>query len=493
MITKSNHISILRKLEKLGKLSKTGYWEVDLETNYVYWSEMTRKIHEVPEDFVPKLETGISFYLKGKSRTAINHALKKAIKDGLPFDLKVQLLTHVGKIKWVRTAGYVIKEDGKIIGLYGSIQDIDTDRAMEIRLNSLTERIKIATKAANIGVFELDLQTNELYWDDQMYELYGILKENFTGHYDAWENSLHPKDKERVKKELEVAIKDSSGFQTTYRIVKTSGVDAYIDAKAVVIEDDNGNPKKIIGVNSDITLKTILEKQLSELYLKQEQQNKFLRNFAHTMTHNLRSNSGNLSMIIALLQNEKNEDKRAMFIEMLEQSTDRLEDTIKQLNETVSIKFGEKQTTEKVNIKDAIDNATQNINALIDAKKAEINIAVAPDLMLHGYRSYFESIFQNFLTNSLKYARKEVAPKVAIKAKTNEEVVTIKISDNGMGIDLEKHGYNIFEMYKTFHGNKDAKGIGLFLTKEQIEAMGGTIKLESTPGKGTTFFLTFKL
>jgi len=196
-------------------------------------------------------------------------------------------------------------------------------------------------------------------------------------------------------------------------------------------------------------------------------------------------------MLIGLLKKNVKAEDKAMFLDMMELATIRLEETIAQLNETISIRFGEKTSTAKINIKDAIQKATENINALIGTKKAEVKITVPEALAVNGYQGYFESIFQNFLTNSLKYAREGIKPVINIEGKTKDDSVIIQISDNGMGIDLEKHGNSVFEMYKTFHGNKDAKGIGLFLTKEQVEAMGGTIHLESTPGEGTTFTLKF--
>jgi len=491
MIKEQRQLSLLNNLETLGNISKTGYWEYDIVNNDLYWSEMTKEIHEVPKNYMPQLESAINFYLEGGSRETIEKAVEDAIESGLPFDVSVQILTYTGRAKWIRSIGHVKKEDGRVLNMYGSIQDIDESKGLEMELKSLTDRLEMAAKVANIGIFELNLKTNELLWDNQMYDVFGITKEDFTGNYEAWENSLHPKDKVRTMKELENAIAGGKDFYSNFIIIKPSGMEANIEAQAIIIKDENGIPLKVIGVNKDITAKTIIEKQLKKLYFQNQNQNKYLTNFAHSMTHNLRSSSGNLSMLIGLLKKNVKAEDKAMFLDMMELATIRLEETIAQLNETISIRFGEKTSTAKINIKDAIQKATENINALIGTKKAEVKITVPEALAVNGYQGYFESIFQNFLTNSLKYAREGIKPVINIEGKTKDDSVIIQISDNGMGIDLEKHGNSVFEMYKTFHGNKDAKGIGLFLTKEQVEAMGGTIHLESTPGEGTTFTLKF--
>jgi signal transduction histidine kinase len=93
----------------------------------------------------------------------------------------------------------------------------------------------------------------------------------------------------------------------------------------------------------------------------------------------------------------------------------------------------------------------------------------------------------NFVSNAVRYSHPERRPEVTIEYEMQNEEGILTISDNGLGIDLKKHGAKLFGMYKTFHGHKDAKGIGLFMTKNQIEAMGGRVEVDSTPGVGTTF------
>ena len=98
---------------------------------------------------------------------------------------------------------------------------------------------------------------------------------------------------------------------------------------------------------------------------------------------------------------------------------------------------------------------------------------------------------QNLLTNALKYSAKNRQPLIRCHTfKMNSHIYLI-FEDNGMGIDMERFGNDVFGMYKTFHQNSDAKGIGLFITRNQVESLGGTIKLESTVDVGTKF--TIKL
>ena len=98
----------------------------------------------------------------------------------------------------------------------------------------------------------------------------------------------------------------------------------------------------------------------------------------------------------------------------------------------------------------------------------------------------------NFLTNGIKYRATERESYIKIKSEKLNHYIVLLIEDNGLGIDLKRHGNKLFGMYKTFHGNPDSRGIGLFITKNQVEALGGRIDVDSTVGIGTTFKIFFK-
>ena len=107
--------------------------------------------------------------------------------------------------------------------------------------------------------------------------------------------------------------------------------------------------------------------------------------------------------------------------------------------------------------------------------------------------AYFESILQNLVSNAIKYRSPERSPIVQINLIQENDYVLLEVTDNGLGIDLQKYGSRIFGMYKTFHRNKDAKGLGLFITKTQIEAINGKIEIASTVNMGTSFKVYFPI
>jgi len=105
---------------------------------------------------------------------------------------------------------------------------------------------------------------------------------------------------------------------------------------------------------------------------------------------------------------------------------------------------------------------------------------------------YLESILLNLVANAVKYRQPSIAPEILLKTYTGENGRTVlECTDNGVGINLDLYGTKIFGLYKTFHNNKDAHGVGLFLVKTQVESQGGLISVESIPGKGSTFKIIF--
>ena len=108
---------------------------------------------------------------------------------------------------------------------------------------------------------------------------------------------------------------------------------------------------------------------------------------------------------------------------------------------------------------------------------------------VYSIRSFIYSIFYNLILNSIKYRREDVSPVIELSATTHNDKVILSFKDNGKGIDLNRHGENLFGLYQRFDVSVEGSGLGLFMIKTQIEQLGGSINIESTVGVGTTFII----
>jgi signal transduction histidine kinase len=157
------------------------------------------------------------------------------------------------------------------------------------------------------------------------------------------------------------------------------------------------------------------------------------------------------------------------------------------LNEVINIRTNIGLVSESLNLKQYIETVQKVLSEQINLKQVSISTMMPDDVMINYNPAYLESILYNIISNSIRYSHPDRKPIISIKWINNDENKILEITDNGVGIDLVKNADKIFGMYKTFTSNVDSKGIGLFITKNQIDAMGGNITVESEPNVGTTF------
>lgn len=162
-------------------------------------------------------------------------------------------------------------------------------------------------------------------------------------------------------------------------------------------------------------------------------------------------------------------------------------ETIGDLTEVVKIKNEKSKKVTTVRLDKVLSKVENSLSEEIQNSGATITADFSSSVELLTSKTYLESIFLNLISNSLKYRNPEIEPKINIQCKLKGESLVISFEDNGLDIDLKKHGQKVFGLRKTFHRGKDSRGVGLFLTKAQVEAMGGSIHVESKPTIGSTF------
>jgi PAS domain S-box-containing protein len=237
----------------------------------------------------------------------------------------------------------------------------------------------------------------------------------------------------------------------------------------------------------DVSWKVEKERELRRSNEIIRNQNERLLNFTYTIAHNLRSYSVNLSMLLTLLVKAPEEKEREKLLGFLQQTSERFSETVGHLNEIVDAQNQLHVAQENVNLSRYIDKCLTMLQPQVESSQARIHNRVNTEVEFTYNPAYLESILFNFLSNAIKYRHPARVPEITINATKKGNELVLHISDNGIGINLKKNCNALFGMYKTFHGNVDAKGLGLFITRYQVEALGGHIEVESEIGVGTTF------
>lgn len=242
-----------------------------------------------------------------------------------------------------------------------------------------------------------------------------------------------------------------------------------------------------LGIAADISVIKKAENELRAILEITKHQNERLKNFAHIVAHNLRSHAGSMISLIDILGEEKPGITELLFYKHLKGASAGLMETIDNLTEIVKINLLAEAKTSAIPLRSQVERAIVSISVL--AAKANVSILneVGENVIVEGIPAYIDSILLNFITNGIKYREGNRESYVRISAKVENGLAAISFEDNGLGIDLSKYGHQLFGMYKTFHKHEDSRGIGLFITKNQIEAMNGKVEVISTVGEGTTF------
>ena len=247
-----------------------------------------------------------------------------------------------------------------------------------------------------------------------------------------------------------------------------------------------GNLSEILCVGFDITEQVEALEKAHELISITKDQNDRLRSFAYIVSHNIRSHSVNIEGLADLLSDVVGNNE-SIYLGMLQQSAAMLNRTINHLNQILSIQMSTEQLKKEIDLKDEVIRTLTIFEKQITDIKGTIHINIPNGFVINFVPAYIESVLLNLISNAIKYRQPENGLIIQIDAGKIKGKKYFCVVDNGQGIDLKKFGDELFGMYKTFHGNEDALGFGLFLTRSQIEALDGRIEVKSEVGAGTCF------
>jgi len=396
------------------------------------------------------------------------------------FLLEFRVRRADGEYHWVLDSGTpVFDSEGKFLGYNGVCFDIHGRKESDLALQESQERLFLAVQSNNIGVWDWNLQTEQMIWDDLMLELYKVKKsKTLTSGYlvDIWSKALHPKDRSRAQGELEAALNNKKPFDTEFRIIWPNGEVRHIKALAKVFFDDEGKPIRMLGTNVDITKSARVDQIKSE--------------FISTAAHELRTPMTTIFGYAELLKDAPldAEEQKEMITTIHRQS----KSMVDLLNDILDIEKLESQATKLFSFR------RQPIAPILEAlasvfitntnhNKVVLDITGnLPDLNID--RTKIEQAIRNLLSNAYKFSpnNDEINMQVSEVVHEGSSKVLIAIQDHGIGMTPEQ----LNRVYEKFYradqsGLIPGTGLGMAITKDIITHHGGTIEIESKPGMGT--------
>lgn len=487
--TKNNFKSLIENtdtafllLNKEGKILTTNH-----KSNLLF-EKILNSSNVIGRNFFDLLNTEVKILLLEKFNLVVKNGEK------INYETKCKLIA--GGFMYLKFNLHPIFDfRGEIIGLSGSAVDITEHKKNEKLISEANKRYEYATKATNDVIWDWDITQNTMYRSENFKLIFGYDQAENNVYSKSWINHVHEEDKKRIIASIEEALSNQNNnvWENEYRYYRASGELAIVHDRGFIIHDNHNAPVRMVGAMRDITNQKIQQVERDKMTTDLIQRNKDLEQFAYIVSHNLRAPLANIKGLTTLIQIPDLRDE--IFDESvhgLKESVNKLDEVIMDLNYILQIKRDLNEKKEWVNLTELIEDIKIGIYNNLKKENTKIITEFENPERLYTLKSYLFSIFINLITNSIKYKKPDVNPIITIKSKIENDQIILTYNDNGSGIDLVKNGDKVFGLYKKFNHDVEGKGMGLFMVKTQIEALGGKISIDSEPLKGITFTIVFE-
>ncbi len=406
-------------------------------------------------------------------------------------DAEYRLRTKSGEWRWFRSRDTVFQRDkkGNVTQIVGIAQDITERKKTEEELKESEARFRTLQEASfgGIGLHDKGIIID---CNHGLSIITGYTHDELIGSDGL--NLIAPEYRELVMNNILAGYEkpyDVEGIHKdgTRYALEISGKNIPYKGRTIrVTEFRNITPRKLIE-------QQIIEQnaKLQALTIDLKRKNDQLEEFTQIVSHNLRSPVGNILTLITFMESSTSDEDKTQYMKYLKESSSIALTTLEELNEVLKVKQNANIERQLLQFDQVFSQVMSMISAKITEKSAEIisDFSRAPSILYPNI--YLESIFLNLLTNALKYSKPDERPIINVTSYYVNKDIILEVRDNGLGINLERYGHQLFKLQKTFHKHPESRGIGLFMIKNQIEALGGEISVESQENMGTTFFINF--
>jgi signal transduction histidine kinase len=368
--------------------------------------------------------------------------------------------------------------------------------------NEISRKLELSTRFGNAGLWTYDFNSRNFTGDEQMYKMYGLTPDIFDGDYETWRRTIHRDDAKRVHNGIQKCVESGEEFNSVFRIVKPDLVIKTIEVNARIGRDKTGEAIDFFGICYDVTSRKRLEdhakqsllerretrgelkRKLEELKKTNSELDRFVYSASHDLRSPLKSLLGLSNMIIDDVSSENTVQLEQLG--MMQSSIMKLDDFIEDILD-YSRNSREEVIRKAVDFKLTIDEIMKNLTYMDGADKIDLTIDIDQQMEFISDRARVNMVFSNLISNAIKYkdSSKENVY-LAINIKCSNEFAIISIEDNGIGID-ERNLDRIFDMFYRATSKSSGSGLGLYIAKEAIEKLNGTIEIESELSRGTKF------
>ncbi len=471
-----------------------GYWDWNITDNTEYLSPTFKAMLGYNDEMKNSTESWQDLIFKEDMAKILKNLDQHFSSHGsIPYKGEIRFRHKNGNTVWILYTGRVIEwsEDGSPLRMVGSHIDITSQKEIEHNLKISKTRFKGAFEFSAIGMGLVSKEGKWLKVNRSLCDILGYSEKQLLST--TFQEITHPEDLDLDLKNLNMLLAgELETYQMEKRYFHKEGQVIWVLLSVSLVKTPDGVPVHFVSQIEDITQRKKAEADQKALTKKLQHQNRQLADFAQITSHNLRAPVSNLLSLLMMHETLKDPKERMGLFNKFKTVIHHLSETLNDLVDSLKITQNPEVEKENILFKTAADRVCAMLAGEILESKATIEFDFDSAPTVYYNRSYLESIMLNLISNSLKYRSEKREPKIEIKtwvAQNGE--LKLSVSDNGLGIDMKRQGHKLFGLHKTFHRNKESKGVGLFMTNAQVQAQGGTIEATSEINKGTTFTITF--
>ena len=489
------------RLKESQRIAHLGSWEIDLSDQTHSWSDEMYKLFGIERaDVIPSQDAFLSF-IHPDDLEYVSKEMENAFTTHDVYSFDFRFISRDGRTRYgtsVKLLDFDI--DLNPIRVYGIVQDITERKEVEqqLRNSESFSRGILDSLNSNIAVIDFSgtlVAVNES-WNTFAYEN-GACTLTGTGigsnYFDVC--SIAEKEGEEYAEAACSGIKDVMNDKKEVFYLEypcdSDQEKRWFGMRAMKFE---GNQSLVVVSHQDISERKFAEFERSRVAKDLIHRNKDLEQFAYIVSHNLRAPVANILGLISIQDtpNLSTQEKEELNKGLME-SVNKLDDIVKDLNQILQVSTSLNERNEEVEFSQLLEDIKISIKNLIEMNVIEIGYDFSEINTFNTLKSYIYSIFYNLITNSIKYRQVEIPCIIKIESHLLDQKLQLIFTDNGLGIDLEKQGDQVFGLYKRFHPNTEGKGLGLFMVKAQVEKLGGKISVRSEVNKGAEFKIEFEL
>ena len=342
------------------------------------------------------------------------------------------------------------------------------------------ERLKLALDAGQIGVWDWDVVQNRIEWTDLVYDIHGVERGGVPGGVENFSQLIHPDDQDRIIQAIRAALEQGAPYDVEFRVIHPNREIHWVATTAQVLRNEEGKPVRMLGATTDITARKQADAEL-------RRKNRDLEEFAFVASHDFREplRTVNIYTQLILKSLKEENEKISLYASFVGQGVTRMEALIEDLLKFSRVVLNEEQRIESVDLSASLNDALSLLQNSVAESGAVVTVEPLP--RVRGNEMQMTHVFQNLLSNALKYRKSEVRSEIHVSAKPDGNQWIISVEDNGIGFDGQFADY-VFGLFKRLHGDDyPGTGLGLAICARIVERYGGRIWAEGRLGEGATF------